>query len=142
MLGDPRTRRLHLTVLALGPAVAAVLVSRHLHGHGGHLGSLGHLRPRLRDRSDLGLAGLAARHFIDHVPIAPSLLGICAGLVAGAAWLLGELASVDAVSQFAFVGMLVGFVWAVMGTRWCAPMLSRSASCSSWCRSASSSSRP
>ena len=56
------------------------------------------------------------RHFIDYVPIAPSLLGICAGLVAGAAWLFGELASVDAVSQFAFVGMLVGFAWAVMGS--------------------------
>ena len=56
------------------------------------------------------------RHFIHGVPIASSLIGIVIGLGAGAAWLLGELASVDAVSQFAFVGMLVGLVWAVMGT--------------------------
>ena len=56
------------------------------------------------------------RHFIHGVPVVPSLLGIVIGLGAGAAWLLGELASVDAVSQFAFVGMLVGLVWAVMGT--------------------------
>lgn len=56
------------------------------------------------------------RHFIDHVPIAASWLGVVIGLGAGVAWLLGEIASVNAVSQFAFVGMLVGLVWAVMGT--------------------------
>lgn len=56
------------------------------------------------------------RDFIDNLPIAPSLVGLVAGLVAGFAWLLGEVASVDAVSQFALVGMLIGYLWALMGT--------------------------
>ncbi|BAL25900.1 exosortase A [Azoarcus sp. KH32C] len=51
------------------------------------------------------------------VPVAPSLLGVFAGLLAGFAWLLGELASADSVSQFALVGMVISLVWAVMGTR-------------------------
>ena len=115
-LGDPRTRRLHLAVLALG------LLWLLFWYRDTFLAMVG-----IWDRSDTFAHGFVIapisawlvwrrRHFIDHVPIAPSLLGICAGLVAGAAWLLGELASVDAVSQFAFVGMLVGFVWAVMGS--------------------------
>jgi len=114
--GDPRTRRLHLTVLALG------LLWLLFWYRDTFMAMVG-----IWDRSDTFAHGFVIapisawlvwrrRHFIDHVPIAPSLLGICGGLVAGAAWLLGELASVDAVSQFAFVGMLVGFIWAVMGT--------------------------
>ncbi len=56
------------------------------------------------------------RHFIDYLPFAPSVAGIVIGLGAGFAWLLGQLASVDAVSQFAVVGMLIGLVWSIMGT--------------------------
>ena len=56
------------------------------------------------------------RHFIDYLPFAPSVFGIVIGLGAGFAWLLGQLASVDAVSQFAVVGMLIGLVWSIMGT--------------------------
>lgn len=56
------------------------------------------------------------RHFIDYLPFAPSLAGIVIGLGAGLAWLLGQLSSVDAVSQFAVVGMLIGLVWSIMGT--------------------------
>jgi exosortase A len=50
------------------------------------------------------------------VPLAPSLLGLLAGVAAGFAWLLGELASVASVSEFALVGMVVALVWAVTGT--------------------------
>lgn len=51
------------------------------------------------------------------LPLTHSLLGMAAAAAAGFAWLLGELASVASVSQFAFVGMAVALVWAVMGTR-------------------------
>lgn len=56
------------------------------------------------------------REPLRRLPLRPSLLGVLAGLVAGFAWLLGELASVASVSQFALVGMFVSLVWAVMGT--------------------------
>lgn len=115
-VGDPRTRRLHLVVLVVG------LLWLLFWYRDTFMTMVG-----VWDRSDTFAHGFVIapisawlvwrrRHFIDRVPIAPSLLGICGGIVAGVAWLLGELASVDAVSQFAFVGMLVGFIWAVMGT--------------------------
>lgn len=50
------------------------------------------------------------------VPVGHSVAGIVALGAAGFAWLLGELASVASVSQFALVGMIVALVWAVMGT--------------------------
>lgn len=56
------------------------------------------------------------REHIKGVPLAPSLLGVLAGAVAGFGWLLGELTSVASVSQFALVGMIIGLIWAVMGT--------------------------
>ena len=115
-VGDPRTRRLHLAVLVVGLLWLLFWYRDTLMTMVG-----------VWDRSDTFAHGFVIapisawlvwrrRHFIDHVPITPSLLGICGGIVAGVGWLLGELASVDAVSQFAFVGMLVGFIWAVMGT--------------------------
>lgn len=48
--------------------------------------------------------------------VVPSVFGILAGALAGIAWLLGELASVSSVSQFALVAMIISLVWAVMGT--------------------------
>lgn len=51
------------------------------------------------------------------LPLRHSLLGMVAAAVAGFAWLLGELASVASVSQFALVGMIIALVWAVMGTQ-------------------------
>ncbi len=56
------------------------------------------------------------REHIKGVPLAPSLLGVLAGAVAGFGWLLGELTSVASVSQFALVGMIIAVIWAVMGT--------------------------
>jgi exosortase A len=50
------------------------------------------------------------------LPLRYSMVGLLAGLAWGFAWLMGELASVDAVSQFALVGMLICVVWAVAGT--------------------------
>lgn len=51
------------------------------------------------------------------LPLTHSLLGMAAAAAAGFAWLLGELASVASVSQFALVGMIIALVWAVMGTQ-------------------------
>lgn len=51
------------------------------------------------------------------IPFRHSLLGLLALAAAGFAWLLGELASVAAVSQFALVGMIIALVWAVTGTQ-------------------------
>lgn len=48
--------------------------------------------------------------------VVPSGYGVLAGALAGIAWLLGELASVSSVSQFALVAMIISLVWAVMGT--------------------------
>lgn len=115
-VGDPAARRLHLLVLAAGLLWFAFWYRDTLMAMVG-----------IWERSDTFAHGYVIapisawliwrrRHFIHGVPITPSLFGIVIGLGAGAAWLLGELASVDAVSQFAFVGMLVGLVWAVMGT--------------------------
>lgn len=50
------------------------------------------------------------------VPLRPSAVGVLAGLAAGLAWLLGELGSVDSVSQFALVGMVISLVWALLGS--------------------------
>jgi len=115
-VGDPATRRLHLLVLAVGLLWLVFWYRDTLMA-----------MVDIWDRSDTFAHGYVIapisawlvwrrRHFIHNVPIAPSLFGILVGLGAGFAWLLGEVASVNAVSQFAFVGMLVGFVWAVMGT--------------------------
>ena len=115
-VGDPAARRLHLLVLAASLLWFAFWYRDTLMA-----------MVDIWERSDTFAHGYVIapisawliwrrRHFIRGVPIASSLLGIVIGLGAGAAWLLGELASVDAVSQFAFVGMLVGLVWAVMGT--------------------------
>lgn len=57
------------------------------------------------------------REHLRALPVAPSLLGTLAGGIAGFAWLLGELAGVASVSQFALVGMVIAAVWAVMGTQ-------------------------
>lgn len=51
------------------------------------------------------------------IPLRHSVVGLLALATAGFAWLLGELASVAAVSQFALVGMIVALVWAVTGTQ-------------------------
>lgn len=56
------------------------------------------------------------RESLREVPVGHSVAGIVALAAAGFAWLLGELASVASVSQFALVGMIVALVWAVMGT--------------------------
>lgn len=56
------------------------------------------------------------REDLRQLPVAPSMLGVLAAGLAGFAWLLGELASVASVSQFALVGMMIALVWAVMGT--------------------------
>jgi len=47
-------------------------------------------------------------------PFYPALLGIAG---AGAMWLLGELASVQALAHFGLVAMVPFTVWAVLGTR-------------------------
>jgi exosortase A len=114
--GDPSSRKLHLIVLSVGllwllfwyrdtfMAMVSIWDRSETFAHG------------------FVIAPISAwliwrrRHFIRNLPIEPSLFGVVAGLGAGFAWLLGELASVDAVSQFAFIGMLVSFIWAVMGT--------------------------
>lgn len=57
------------------------------------------------------------RDRLRRLPLRHSRLGMAAAAAAGFAWLLGELASVASVSQFAFVGMLVALVWAVLGTQ-------------------------
>ncbi len=56
------------------------------------------------------------RHCLQCVPVVSSPLGVLATLIAGVAWLLGELASVASISQFALVGLIVALVWAIMGT--------------------------
>ncbi len=56
------------------------------------------------------------RHHFKGLQVAPSILGMLAGAVAGFGWLLGELTSVASVSQFALVGMIISLIWAIMGT--------------------------
>ncbi|MHB1372160.1 MAG: exosortase A [Pseudomonadaceae bacterium] len=114
--GDPSARKLHLVALAVGllwllfwyrdtfMAMVSIWDRSETFAHGFVIAPISAWLVWRR------------RHFIHNLPIEPSLFGVVVGLGAGFAWLLGELASVDAVSQFAFVGMLVGFVWAVMGT--------------------------
>ena len=114
--GDPSARKLHLVALAVGllwllfwyrdtfMAMVSIWDRSETFAHGFVIAPISAWLVWRR------------RHFIHNLPIEPSLFGVVVGLGAGFAWLLGELASVDAVSQFALVGMLVGFVWAVMGT--------------------------
>ena len=47
----------------------------------------------------------------------PTAWGLVFTLASGAAWLVGELASVAALSQFALLGILLGGVWALWGHR-------------------------
>lgn len=56
------------------------------------------------------------RDRLRNLPLTPSPVGVLACAFAGFAWLLGELASVASVSQFALVGMVIAMVWAIMGT--------------------------
>lgn len=56
------------------------------------------------------------RDLLRTLPLAPSMLGLLAGLMSGIVWLTAELARVDALAQFALVGMLISVVWAVAGT--------------------------
>lgn len=56
------------------------------------------------------------RHHLQGLPLDTSGWGILVGAVAGFAWLLGQLGSVDSVSQFALVSMVIALVWAIMGT--------------------------
>lgn len=48
---------------------------------------------------------------------APSFLPLLLMLPFGLGWLLGDLADVNVVRHFAFVGMLVSAIWAVLGPR-------------------------
>jgi hypothetical protein len=61
----------------------------------------------------------------------PSFLAVLLLAGAGFGWLLGELAAVNALSQFALVAMLIFAVPAVLGWRSRAASPSRSSSCSS-----------
>ena len=56
------------------------------------------------------------RRQLQAVPVACSPLGVLAAIFAGLAWMLGELASVASLSQFALVALLIALVWAIMGT--------------------------
>lgn len=115
-VGDPAARKLHLFVLAAG-LLWLIFWYRDTFM----------AMVEIWDRSDTFAHGFVIapisawliwrrRHFIDYLPFAPSVLGIVIGLGAGLAWLLGEVASVNAVSQFAVVGMVIGLVWSIMGT--------------------------
>lgn len=115
-VGDPATRKLHLLALVAG-LLWLVFWYRDTFMAMVHIW----------DRSDTFAHGFVIapisawliwrrRHFIDYVAFVPSLVGIIIGLGAGFAWLLGQLSSVDAVSQFAVVAMLIALVWSIMGT--------------------------
>ncbi|NMF87383.1 exosortase A [Aromatoleum petrolei] len=115
--GVPRATMIRLAVLAVG-LVALVVTYR------GTVGAM----VEIWGRSDTFAHGYLVapitcwliwreRARLRELQMAPSLVGMAAAAVAGFAWLLGELASVASVSQFAFVGMVVALVWAVMGTR-------------------------
>jgi len=106
-VGDPAARRLHLLVLAAGLLWFAFWYRDTLMAMVG-----------IWERSDTFTHGYVIapisawliwrrRHFIHGVDIVPSLFGIVIGLGAGAAWLLGELASVDAVITKPGYGTLV-----------------------------------
>lgn len=114
--GDARTRRMYLVVL--GVALAWLLFWYR---------DTALSMVEIWNRSDTYAHGFVIapisawlvwrrRDFLRGLPITPSLLGIAAGVLSGFAWLLGELASVASVSQFALVGMIISLVWAVMGT--------------------------
>lgn len=115
--GVPRATMIRLAVLAVG-LVALIATYR------GTVGSM----VEIWGRSDTFAHGYLIapiacwliwreRERLRGLPPTPSPVGMAAAAVAGFAWLLGELASVASVSQFAFVGMVVALVWAVMGTR-------------------------
>lgn len=55
------------------------------------------------------------RPFIDAVPLSPSLVGLCAFLLAALAALVGELVSAAAVVQFSTIFLIIAAVWAIMG---------------------------
>lgn len=57
------------------------------------------------------------RECLRRIPVSHSFAGILVAGIAGFAWLLGELASVASVSQFALVGLIIALVWAVLGTQ-------------------------
>ena len=57
------------------------------------------------------------RHTLAAIPQAPSLAGLAAFAVSGAAALLGELVSAASVVQFSIVFMIESAVWTVMGGR-------------------------
>lgn len=57
------------------------------------------------------------RERLRRVPVTHSFGGLLALAMAGFIWLLGELASVASVSQFALVGMIVAVAWAMTGTQ-------------------------
>lgn len=56
------------------------------------------------------------RELLRTMPLEPSILGLLAGLLSGGVWLTAELARVDALAQFALVGMLISVVWTLAGT--------------------------
>lgn len=56
------------------------------------------------------------REVLAALPLRPSWVGLAFGLGAGLAWLAGQLASVDAVAQFALVGIVISCVWALAGS--------------------------
>lgn len=55
------------------------------------------------------------RPFIDAVSFSPSLVGLCAFLLAALAALIGELVSAAVVVQFAAIFLIMASVWAIMG---------------------------
>jgi exosortase A len=57
------------------------------------------------------------RHVVAQLVARPSFWGLAAFAAAGALWLLGNVADVDATQQFAVVLMLVAGAWALLGWR-------------------------
>ena len=59
------------------------------------------------------------RSTLAEVAPSPTLLGVLAVLFFGGTWFLSHLAQVGIGEQFSLVGMLVGAVWAILGTEVC-----------------------
>lgn len=57
------------------------------------------------------------RHRLDEAPVRPAPWALVPMALAGLAWLVGELAGVNALTQFAFTALLVLAVVAVLGLR-------------------------
>lgn len=55
------------------------------------------------------------REVLAALPMRPSPWGLLVGLGCEAAWLAAQLASVDAVAQFALVGIVISTVWTLAG---------------------------